>query len=739
MKAVSKLLFFVLCLSLILPLSSEAATVIMNDNGFLYVVGDFPYMEPGDLLGGVGFISSTVPEINVDLLSSEMTWSISSMVVTEQFVVGSRIYTNFTGGAVKIAVDPSMNGSYELDPDISAIPTTFEDGEIFLSGTITSAYMSYDLTYQNGALVTLVNFTNGTGLAELEEPNGNIVEFTFGPDDPNIPDGFSLQAIGQISAPALCTVGGNVSFIYNPATCQKCLGITRLALEYSGSGDLSSVVLTGGVQYEVFGNLLVLTPCEFDEYLPGNTKISIGCEDTDIHTSCSRPIQVGNVIDDFTVTDVQKVIIPCEDANCDGIVKLVLEYIGTGDPSTVTVSDGAVATVEGNIITITATEAQLHGNTTIAVGCDAVTIHTSCSQPLEEGFVFEDFVVLDVEEFFCPGGDDYSATSGPVVGVTVDIVDGEGNTHSTLTDESGNYHFFDVATDSIAVSVIVPLGYYPESPTEVDIVCQPGDHAVVDFLFERLATQDCPRSTGFWKHQITCALQGKQKGVQVPADLLLEYFVTIHSRFDQYFEIFIPVVTLEDFSSIFSLKKPTMYEKARKEFAGLLLNVVSGRLSSWQFISTDQATVSQAITFISQLLVDDNPSNDELAKDIAEMLNHDEIVAAGLIPLDIDYIAYRRGNDTPGAVTNVSNFPNPFNPMTTISYEIENQAPVTIAVYNVAGQRIKTLVSNIVQSGFNTVQWDGRDSNGDHLSSGIYFYSIKAGNETVTRRMVLLR
>ena len=711
----------------------------MNDNGFIYTDGAFPVSGVGDIFGGAGFISSTNPALNVDLTTNEMTWSLTELSVSEQFAVGSRYYTNFTGGKILIAVDPSMNADYGINPPNATVPLTFEDGDIFLKGTVTAAYMQYDSYRQFGVIVMLVNFTTGMGMGDIGEPNGNIVEYTFGPDDPNIPAGFNLQAIGNIQVPALCTVKGNVSFIYNPETCVKCDGITLLDLLYTGAGDLSSVEVTGGVQYEIVGNHLILTPALLEDKLPGNTKLTIGLAETDIHTSCSRPIMVGNVIDKFTVTQVDKILIACEDANCNSIDLLRLTYYGLDDPSTAVISEGAYATWDGEFLTILPTGEELRGNTTITIGTDVATIHTSCSQPLEPGFVFGEYEIVEVGEIFLGAGDDQSATSGPVVGVTVDLVDGEENSHSTMTDELGNYIFFDVACDSISVSVIAPLGYYPITPTEVLAVCCPGGETIVDFVFERLATQDKPRSTGFWKHQIVSALKGKQKGVQVPADELLSHFEYIHTRFDKYFEIFTPVLTLEDFNNIVSLKKPTMYEKARKEFAGMLLNTVSGRLATWQFVSPDQANVSQAITYVSQLLMSDNEANYELAKNIAEKINHDELVGAYIIPLDIDYIAYRRGADLPGLIARASNYPNPFNPATTINYDLKAALPVSLAVYNVAGQKIRQLVTGEMQSGYNTVQWDGTDDRGNQISSGVYFYRLKAGDEVVTHRMVLLR
>ncbi len=86
------------------------------------------------------------------------------------------------------------------------------------------------------------------------------------------------------------------------------------------------------------------------------------------------------------------------------------------------------------------------------------------------------------------------------------------------------------------------------------------------------------------------------------------------------------------------------------------------------------------------------------------------------------------------------NFPNPFNPVTSISYKLSNRETVTLAVYNMLGQRVRTLINGKAQAaGAYKVQWDGRDESGALLPSGTYFYSLKAGEKLQTRKMILLK
>ncbi|UCD18493.1 MAG: T9SS type A sorting domain-containing protein [Candidatus Zixiibacteriota bacterium] len=85
------------------------------------------------------------------------------------------------------------------------------------------------------------------------------------------------------------------------------------------------------------------------------------------------------------------------------------------------------------------------------------------------------------------------------------------------------------------------------------------------------------------------------------------------------------------------------------------------------------------------------------------------------------------------------NHPNPFNLSTTISFTLERQSPVSLIVYNLLGQKIKTLVEENRPAGTHYAQWDGHDHSGRPASTGVYFYQIKAGDFILTKKMILLK
>ena len=85
------------------------------------------------------------------------------------------------------------------------------------------------------------------------------------------------------------------------------------------------------------------------------------------------------------------------------------------------------------------------------------------------------------------------------------------------------------------------------------------------------------------------------------------------------------------------------------------------------------------------------------------------------------------------------NFPNPFNPETVIEYEIPESSQVHLVVYNALGQRIKMLVNDQQDSGRYSVRWDGRDEGGRSVSSGVYLFRLKAGDNVAMGRMVFVK
>ncbi|KAA3599381.1 MAG: T9SS C-terminal target domain-containing protein [Calditrichaeota bacterium] len=85
------------------------------------------------------------------------------------------------------------------------------------------------------------------------------------------------------------------------------------------------------------------------------------------------------------------------------------------------------------------------------------------------------------------------------------------------------------------------------------------------------------------------------------------------------------------------------------------------------------------------------------------------------------------------------NFPNPFNPTTTISFLMKKDGLAKVSVYNITGQLVKTLVSKGLAKGEHSLTWDGTDNFGQSVASGIYYYKLESGNFTDIKKMTLLK
>ncbi len=85
------------------------------------------------------------------------------------------------------------------------------------------------------------------------------------------------------------------------------------------------------------------------------------------------------------------------------------------------------------------------------------------------------------------------------------------------------------------------------------------------------------------------------------------------------------------------------------------------------------------------------------------------------------------------------NYPNPFNPETNIVFSIPSKGNVEINIYNIKGQKVKSLVNEQFGAGRHKIVWDGHDNNDNAVSSGVYFYRLDNAGKQMTRKMVLMK
>ncbi len=120
--------------------------------------------------------------------------------------------------------------------------------------------------------------------------------------------------------------------------------------------------------------------------------------------------------------------------------------------------------------------------------------------------------------------------------------------------------------------------------------------------------------------------------------------------------------------------------------------------------------------------------------------------ASGVFTGGFEASSYRSITGVPTAlprsqmITSLRASPNPFNPATTISFDLTARSTVTLHVYDTSGRLVKTLLAGAkAHVGSNQVHWDGRDEQGQRVASGMYLYRLEAGEYSETKRMALIK
>ena len=93
----------------------------------------------------------------------------------------------------------------------------------------------------------------------------------------------------------------------------------------------------------------------------------------------------------------------------------------------------------------------------------------------------------------------------------------------------------------------------------------------------------------------------------------------------------------------------------------------------------------------------------------------------------------------PDEFTLHQNYPNPFNPVTTLQYDLPEDAMVNITIYDMMGRIVSNLVSSQQNAGYKSIQWNATNNQGQPVSAGLYLYSIDSGQFRQTKKMVLLK
>ena len=120
--------------------------------------------------------------------------------------------------------------------------------------------------------------------------------------------------------------------------------------------------------------------------------------------------------------------------------------------------------------------------------------------------------------------------------------------------------------------------------------------------------------------------------------------------------------------------------------------------------------------------------------DLDGSVSRSETIEIGLAPTAVQQ------SMLPTTTALAQNFPNPFNPETNIRFDLSGAASVSVTVYDATGQVVRTLVAGqFMEAGTYNLTWDGHNSAGHMVGSGIYFYELRAGSFTSMKKMTLLQ
>jgi hypothetical protein len=226
------------------------------------------------------------------------------------------------------------------------------------------------------------------------------------------------------------------------------------------------------------------------------------------------------------------------------------------------------------------------------------------------------------------------------------------------------------------------------------------------------------------------------------------------------------ITDLEIYEGVYSVKSGTI---SHNQYSTIFieLNVIAdGEISFWKKVSCENDPSGTDYDYLAFYIDGNEQTRWDGEIDWSEESyfvaagNHnfkwtydkDGYVSSGQDCAWIDYIVFppfepEVSTDDMSAIPSIiklyGNYPNPFNPNTTINYSLNKDSKVTIEIYNIKGQKVRTLVNKKQFAGYHTVMWNGKDNSGKIAASGLYFYKMVSegnnGDYTSTKKMILLK
>lgn len=334
----------------------------------------------------------------------------------------------------------------------------------------------------------------------------------------------------------------------------------------------------------------------------------------------------------------------------------------------------------------------------------------------------------------------------PLENVKVELRDGNGELVDWLyTNTAGYYCFNTVNPDNYQVLIVKPLGYAID-PNYQNIALTPAETKTVNFLLTNVVLCNRARDFSYWKHQFETH-RCRRHNWQETLEKLNGYIAAVHQYYTPHFPIFANLTDKDDWEDLFTMRSNhPMRKKAIKQLAALVMNFVSLKIGQNTTVTRDNKTAGDVLTYVSQLVTNSNPNDDNLARQLAKKVNDGDKIASGIVP--DGSILYKGGNgyrqinwgfDVPREYALEQNYPNPFNPTTIIRFAVPVDGSVSLVVFNTLGQQVAELMNGTVKPGTYEVQFDA-----SNIASGLYFCRVVArGSDGSTfsnvRKMLMMK
>ena len=328
-------------------------------------------------------------------------------------------------------------------------------------------------------------------------------------------------------------------------------------------------------------------------------------------------------------------------------------------------------------------------------------------------------------------------------GITIILLDSTGSApfDSTVSGPEGLFLLDSLPAGDYWLKVAEPLGLSAaENPVRVAVLADTTRD--ISIYLDTQTGNGRARSATWWMRQFRYQHCGDSTLTTFSPEELATFSEAVQQHYDPHYPFFRGVASPEAWYTVLRLDgHPLLRHQARRQVAALLLNLISGKLSQFQVISRDGRQIRDVLDYTSQLLQTDHFASLLKAWHLALKVNLGKTIRSGVIPAS--NISFELGENPevkelataqPQTFRLYPNFPNPFNPGTTIRFDLARPGTVRLTVFNVLGQEVARLADGSMAAGPHRFYWDS-----GNLPSGVYLYRLEAGGQSRMHKMFLVR